>query len=172
MIDSFRELHGEVGVTVGDVREKFGQTGVAPLALRGVGAELLQELTRGHHLEELREGCLRLIKEYLSFMPQHCEERPPIVPCDDPLDRRDESLLDILPLSARQSYDMYGIVKTIVDHGRILDLKPKWAKNIITCSPAFTPCSGARATSRPAPRKMIRKQYVSAISKSISPPVP
>jgi len=79
------------------------------------------------------DACLRLIKEYLSFMPQHCGEKPPIVPCDDPLDRRDDSLLDVLPLSTRQSYDMYGIVKTVVDHGRILDIKPKWAKNIITC---------------------------------------
>ncbi|HMY58299.1 MAG TPA: carboxyl transferase domain-containing protein, partial [Pseudomonadota bacterium] len=59
--------------------------------------------------------------------------KPPIIPCDDPLERRDDALLDVLPQSTRQSYDMYQIVKTIVDHGRILDIKPKWAKNIITC---------------------------------------
>ena len=28
---------------------------------------------------------------------------------------------------------MYAIVRSIVDHGALLDLKPKWARNIITC---------------------------------------
>jgi acetyl-CoA carboxylase carboxyltransferase component len=80
------------------------------------------------------ETCLRLIKDYLSFMPQHCDERPPIATDgSDPIDRRDEALLDVLPDSSRQSYDMYGIVKTVVDKGHILDIKPRWAKNIITC---------------------------------------
>ncbi|HNN95304.1 MAG TPA: acyl-CoA carboxylase subunit beta [Pseudomonadota bacterium] len=78
--------------------------------------------------------CIALIKDYLSFMPQHCEERPPVrKDVRDPVDRRDESLLDILPDSPRQAYDMYAIVKTLVDDGHILDLKPRWAKNIITC---------------------------------------
>lgn len=78
--------------------------------------------------------CIAMIKDYLSFMPQHCEERPPVrQDVRDPVDRRDESLLDIVPDSARQAYDMYAIVKTLVDDGHILDLKPRWAKNIITC---------------------------------------
>lgn len=80
-------------------------------------------------------ACLRVIKEYLGFMPQHCGERPPIRPAGevtDPVDRRDESLLDVLPENPRQSYDMYAIVRSIVDHGAMLDIKPKWAKNIIT----------------------------------------
>ena len=79
------------------------------------------------------EACLLILKDYLGYMPQHCAEKPPIVPCDDPIDRRDEALLDVLPASTRQSYDMYSIIKAVVDHGRFLDLKPRWAKNIITC---------------------------------------
>jgi acetyl-CoA carboxylase carboxyltransferase component len=81
------------------------------------------------------EACLRVIKDYLSFMPQHCDERPPVVfhPAGDPVDRRDESLLDILPDNPRQAYDMYGIIKSVVDDGHILDIKPRWARNIVTC---------------------------------------
>lgn len=78
-------------------------------------------------------ACIQLIKDYLSYMPQHCEERPPILPSSDPIDRREESLLDILPDNTRQSYDMYGIIKAVVDGGRILDIKPRWARNMITC---------------------------------------
>src|SRR5947209_4169289 len=59
--------------------------------------------------------CVGMIKEYLSFFPSNCEEKPPILLCKDPIDRRDEGLLEILPESTRQSYDMYEIIKRIVD---------------------------------------------------------
>src|SRR5271156_4522694 len=39
------------------------------------------------------------VKKYLSYLPSHCDEAPPDAACDDPLDRRDESLLDLLPES-------------------------------------------------------------------------
>ena len=42
-------------------------------------------------------------------------------------------LLDILPDSNRKPYDMYDLIKLIVDDGEWLDLKPQWAKTIITC---------------------------------------
>src|SRR3954463_8530915 len=45
--------------------------------------------------------CLGVIKEYLSFFPSNCEEKPPIIICKDPIDRRDDKLLDILPDSTR-----------------------------------------------------------------------
>ena len=51
----------------------------------------------------------------------------------DPIDRRDESLLDLLPESARKPYDMYKLIRAIVDHADILDIKPRWARSIITC---------------------------------------
>lgn len=79
------------------------------------------------------EACITTIKEYLSYFPSNCEEKPPIIECDDPVSRRDDALLDVLPESTRQSYDMYKIVRAVVDHGKILDLKPKWARSMITC---------------------------------------
>jgi methylmalonyl-CoA decarboxylase subunit alpha len=79
------------------------------------------------------DECIATIKQYLSFMPSHCEEKPPIVKTSDPANRRDESLLDVLPEQNRQSYDMYKIVKAIVDDGKILDVKPKWGRSLLTC---------------------------------------
>jgi acetyl-CoA carboxylase carboxyltransferase component len=78
------------------------------------------------------ESCIAIIKDYLSYMPQHCEERPPVLPVSDPIDRREEKLLDVLPESTRQAYDMYEIIKLVVDHGKFLDIKPKFARSIIT----------------------------------------
>ncbi len=78
-------------------------------------------------------ACIAAVKEYLSFFPSHCEESPPVRPCDDPIDRREESLLDLLPENPRKAYDMYKLIGAIVDHGKWFDLKPRWARSIITC---------------------------------------
>jgi acetyl-CoA carboxylase carboxyltransferase component len=45
----------------------------------------------------------------------------------------DDALLDVLPESNRKPYDMYAVIGRIVDDGEWLDLKPQWAKTIITC---------------------------------------
>src|SRR5262249_55958066 len=83
------------------------------------------------------DACIQVIKDYLSYFPQHCEEKPPVVPCADPIDRREEKLLDVLPESTRAAYDMYDVIRATVDDGKFLDLKPKWARSIITCLARF-----------------------------------
>jgi acetyl-CoA carboxylase carboxyltransferase component len=88
------------------------------------------------------EECIERIKQYLSFMPSHNETTPPIVPTTDPHDRRDEELLDVLPESNRKPHDMYEIIRRIVDDGVYFDMKPQFAKTIITCFARFggRPC--------------------------------
>jgi acetyl-CoA carboxylase carboxyltransferase component len=81
--------------------------------------------------------CIEVVKRYLSFFPANCEERPPVRETKDPDDRMSENLLDIVPESARHPYDMYDVIGEIVDDGEILDLKPKFAKTIITCLARF-----------------------------------
>ncbi|MEA2149584.1 MAG: methylmalonyl-CoA decarboxylase subunit alpha [Solirubrobacteraceae bacterium] len=79
------------------------------------------------------EECIARIKQYLGFFPSHCEQAPPARASDDPVDRMDEGLLDVLPPSHRRPYDMYEIIRRIVDDGEWLDLKGQWARSIITC---------------------------------------
>jgi methylmalonyl-CoA decarboxylase subunit alpha len=78
-------------------------------------------------------ACLAAVKQYLSYLPSHCEEAPPDAPNDDPVDRREERLLDLLPDSTRKPYDMYELVRAVVDGGRLFDIKPRFARGIITC---------------------------------------
>src|SRR5580692_9419897 len=78
-------------------------------------------------------SCIAAVKKYLSFLPSNCDEPPPVAACDDPIDRRDEGLLDLLPESTRKPYDMYRLVRAVVDGGDILDIKPRFARSIITC---------------------------------------
>jgi acetyl-CoA carboxylase carboxyltransferase component len=77
--------------------------------------------------------CIARVKQYLGFFPSHCEQAPPVRPVSDPVDRMDEALLDVLPDSNRRPYDMYEVIRRIVDDGEWLDLKPQFARSIITC---------------------------------------
>jgi acetyl-CoA carboxylase carboxyltransferase component len=79
------------------------------------------------------EECIQAIKDYLSFMPQSSEERTPRRETSDPPGRMDEELLDVLPDSNRKPYDMYEVIRRIVDDGFYFDMKPQFAKTIITC---------------------------------------
>ena len=82
---------------------------------------------------ESDEACIEAVKRYLSFMPAHCEEAPPRLEAADPVDRMDEELLDVLPETNRKPYDMYDVIRRIVDDGDWLDLKGQWARTVITC---------------------------------------
>ncbi|MET0761182.1 MAG: acyl-CoA carboxylase subunit beta, partial [Thermoleophilaceae bacterium] len=79
------------------------------------------------------EECIDAVKRYLSHFPQNCEEPPPRRSSSDPVERMDEELLDLLPDSPRHPYDMYELIRRIVDEGEWFDLKPRWARTIITC---------------------------------------
>ena len=83
------------------------------------------------------EECINAIRVYLSFMPSSCDEPPPLQVCHDPIERAEEALLDVLPPSNRQSYDMYRVIEAIVDDGVWFDLKPDFATTVITCLARF-----------------------------------
>src|SRR6187401_1843547 len=83
------------------------------------------------------QECIQVVKDYLSYFPANCEERPPTRETEDPEDRMSEKLLDIVPESARHPYDMYDVIREITDDGEIFDIKPRFAKTIITCLARF-----------------------------------
>jgi acetyl-CoA carboxylase carboxyltransferase component len=86
--------------------------------------------------------CIEAVKRYLSYFPPNCEEKPPLRESSDPDDRMSEALLDIVPESSRQPYDMYEVIREIVDDGEFFDIKPKFARTLITCLARFggMPC--------------------------------
>jgi acetyl-CoA carboxylase carboxyltransferase component len=78
------------------------------------------------------KACIEAVREYLSFFPSHCEDKPPRRPTSDPLDRRDEELLKVVPESPRQAFDMHKVILSLADDRRFFPLKPRWARNVIT----------------------------------------
>jgi methylmalonyl-CoA decarboxylase subunit alpha len=118
------------------------------LVRAAVGENVTQEELGGSRVHCRKSGvgdleveddpsCIEAIKQYLSYFPSNCDETPPVVASSDPIDRASEELLDVLPESNRKPYDMYEVIKRIVDDGEYFDLKPQWAKTIITCLARF-----------------------------------
>src|SRR5947209_9383376 len=132
------------------------------LVRAAVGEDVTQEELGGSRVHCRKSGvgdlevaddpeCIERIKQYLSYFPSNCEHLPPIKPTDDPIDRGDEELLDILPESNRKPYDMYDVIRRIVDDARYFDLKPQWAKTIITCLARFGGRPAVLVANQPQP---------------------
>ena len=81
---------------------------------------------------ETEEDCLNAIARFLSYLPQNAGEAPPVIPCDDPADRRDDALLDLVPSDSRKVYNMKQVIQTIADAGSVFELKPGYARSMIT----------------------------------------
>jgi acetyl-CoA carboxylase carboxyltransferase component len=97
------------------------------------GSKVHTEISGNADLECASDAeCIATVREYLSFFPSRAGEKPPRRPTGDPADRRDEALLDVVPESARQAYDVKKIARALVDGGRLFELKPRWAKNLVT----------------------------------------
>ncbi len=84
-----------------------------------------------HFAAENEEEGLALIRKLLSFLPSNCHETAPERPTDDPYNRIDDALNDIIPDSPNKAYDMYGVIGSLVDDGEFLEVHRSWAKNII-----------------------------------------
>jgi len=81
---------------------------------------------------ENEEECLALIREYLSYMPSHCDELPPMKPVPEGSGNQMDRILEILPEKRNRAYDMNKILRTIVDSGVLFPIKPLFGKSVIT----------------------------------------
>jgi len=77
------------------------------------------------------EDGFTLIRKLLSFLPQNNMEEAPLKMSDDPIDRLEDKLNDIIPDSPTRAYDMYEVIGAVVDNGEFLDVHGDYAKNII-----------------------------------------
>ncbi len=75
------------------------------------------------------EGIL-LIRKLLSYLPQNNLEDPPLYSCNDPINRLDDSLNEVIPDSANKPYDVINVIETIVDYGEFLEVHENYAQNI------------------------------------------
>ena len=86
---------------------------------------------------DTEEEGIALIRDLLSYMPQNNLESAPEIPCTDDIARKEDTLNEIIPDHPNKPYDMYDVIRAIVDNGEYLESAASFAKNIITCFARF-----------------------------------
>ena len=71
-------------------------------------------------------------KQFLSYLPTNVDEAAPRAATDDDPQRRDESLLSIIPREPRRVYLMRKVIESVVDTGSFFEIGKNWGKSIIT----------------------------------------
>ncbi|MGW7339051.1 acyl-CoA carboxylase subunit beta [Streptomyces sp. NPDC054808] len=84
-----------------------------------------------HFVHDDERTCLAEVRYLLSLLPSNNREAPPSLPGDDPVDRRNDALLDLVPADGNRPYDMREVLEEIVDHGDLLEVHEHWARNVI-----------------------------------------
>lgn len=77
-------------------------------------------------------GVINLIKELLSFLPANYLDSPPQNPPKECPEGSTAKLEEIIPADPKRFYDMKKILRCILDDGYFFELKPKYARNILT----------------------------------------
>jgi len=114
-----------------------------PVVERSLGQKLTKEELGGaavavdlagtiDNVAQSEQECFAMIRRYLSYMPQNVWELPPVVTCDDPVDRCDQALATIVPKDRRKPYNMRKLINMIIDRESGFEIQPTFGKAIIT----------------------------------------
>jgi acetyl-CoA carboxylase carboxyltransferase component len=85
-----------------------------------------------HMVAEDEEEGIMLIRKLLTYLPQNNLEDPPLSPCNDPIDRLEDVLNEIIPDNPNKPYDVKEVIHTIVDDSEFLEMQRHYAPNIVT----------------------------------------
>jgi methylmalonyl-CoA decarboxylase subunit alpha len=117
--------------------------GGPPLVKAAIGEDVTEDDLGGSKVHCYKSGCahievpddaacMKVIRDYLSYFPSHCKEKPPRRETADPIERRDDALLDIVPDQPRKPFDMLKVIEKIVDDGKMLAIQPTWGRSLVT----------------------------------------
>jgi acetyl-CoA carboxylase carboxyltransferase component len=78
------------------------------------------------------EVAMQFVEELLGYLPDSVDQLPPRSASDDPADRPTPQAGEILPAASTGSYDVRDVIRAVVDDGDILELRARWAPNLVT----------------------------------------
>ena len=99
----------------------------------GLGGADVHAETSGiaHTVFDSEPECIAAVRDLLEYLPSNNLDEPPLLTSTDPVDRRDESLLDVVPPNPAQPYDMHEVIRAVVDDGKFVEIHAAYAGNII-----------------------------------------
>ncbi len=75
--------------------------------------------------------CLEMVRRLLSYLPSNNVDDAPTMDTGDPVDRRMDDILSILPDGAQNPYDVRDVIERLVDNGDFLEIHELFAQNIV-----------------------------------------
>ncbi len=79
------------------------------------------------------EEAIAAVRRFLSYLPSHNMAEPPVVPVPEGSDAAAERILEILPESRSQVYDVRRIIDAIVDLDSRFEIKARFGRAAVTC---------------------------------------
>lgn len=77
-------------------------------------------------------GAIAWVEELLEFLPSNVDQLAPITETDDSDDRLTPEAGALIPELSTGSYDVRDVIASIVDDGHYLEIRARWAGNVIT----------------------------------------
>lgn len=81
---------------------------------------------------ETDEEAIDLIRRFLSYLPSHNNESPPLAPVSPDSDTAALKVADIVPESRRRVYDVRKVINATFDQGSVFELKPRFGRTAVT----------------------------------------
>jgi acetyl-CoA carboxylase carboxyltransferase component len=72
------------------------------------------------------------LRRVFAYLPARARDPLPRRLIDDPPDRRDESLNDVLPPNPNRAFDIRKVVTKVLDHDSFIEWSPGFARNLVT----------------------------------------
>ena len=85
-----------------------------------------------HQLVDSDEAGIATARRYLSYLPTNWEHDPPAAapaPPREPADGR--GIADVVPADENRPFDMMALIDALIDEGSLLEIHPRWAKELI-----------------------------------------
>ena len=78
------------------------------------------------------DDALHQLRRFLSYLPGSVWEAPPCAPATDPVDRREEALLSIVPRDRRAPYKVRTILEAVFDRGSVFEVGARYGRPLAT----------------------------------------
>jgi methylmalonyl-CoA decarboxylase subunit alpha len=83
----------------------------------------------GHQLVKSDQEGLELARRYLSFLPGSWHQQPPSADAAEPASG--PPIADLIPADENKPFDIKQLIAAVVDEGSLLEIHPRWAKEIV-----------------------------------------
>lgn len=84
-----------------------------------------------HFMSENDEQSIMAVRELLSFLPSNNMSDAPVKNNTDPIDRREESLMSLVPEDSNKPYDIKTLIEAVVDNKYFYEVQEHYAQNIV-----------------------------------------